>query len=190
MKITTTIILLFLQIQLFSQTFREVELEISLDEVTVFLQNANITRAGSVEIPTGKSKLVVKSLSPYMDKKSIQIKGEGDFTILSVNHKHNYLDELSKDAKIDSLQKHFDSHNSELEAKENRLEILKEKQSLLNENKKLGGTNTGLSLVDLKQAIDFYDKELSEDGSPLIGATVRIKGSTLGTLRMKREDIP
>jgi uncharacterized protein (TIGR02231 family) len=42
-----------------------------------------------------------------------------------------------------------------------RLEILGEKISLLNVNKNLGGSQTATSTAALKQALDFYDAELT-----------------------------
>src|SRR5690606_27334430 len=100
-------------------------------------------------------------LSPYMDEKSIQVKADGDFTILSVNHKFNFLDELKRDQTLDSLN----TLHQELERKaireQARLAVLGEKQSLLNENKMLGGQASGATMTQLKQALDFYEISLT-----------------------------
>ncbi len=160
MKLQILIFLLIAQ-QSFAQSFKEVELKSAIKEVTVFLQSAQISRAGKTSITAGKSALVLKGLSPHIDKKSIQVKGVGDFTILSVNHRLNYLNEIKRDAKIDSLIALIDKLKGEIALKNARLEVLKIKLSLLNSNKSLGGQNTGVSLTQLKQAIDLYDKELT-----------------------------
>ena len=145
----------------FSQTTKEVELKSSVTDVTVFLQNAQITRKGKVSIAQGKSTLVVKSLSPYVDDKSVQVKATGDFTILSVNHRLNYLNQLNRDSKIDSLTNLITKLGRKIDEKSSRKEVLAEKKSLLNANKSLGGQNSGVSLTELKQAIDLYDRELT-----------------------------
>ncbi|MCB0497417.1 MAG: mucoidy inhibitor MuiA family protein [Cyclobacteriaceae bacterium] len=145
----------------FSQTTKEVELKSSVTDVTVFLQNAQITRKGKVSIAPGKSTLVVKSLSPYVDDKSVQVKATGDFTILSVNHRLNYLNQLNRDSKIDSLTNLITKLGRKIDEKSSRKEVLAEKKSLLNANKSLGGQNSGVSLTELKQAIDLYDRELT-----------------------------
>src|SRR5690606_6527518 len=125
--------------QCIAQPAREKELKTTLHQVTVFLDGAQLFEAGAVTIPAGRSMLRIKGLSPYMDEKSIQVKADGDFTILSVNHKFNFLDELKRDQTLDSLN----TLHQELERKairdQARLAVLKEKQSLLNENKMLGG---------------------------------------------------
>ncbi len=162
MRLTFTILGLFIISDLFSQTFKEKELKTEINEVTVFLNGAQIFETGSTSIPTGKTILKIKNLSPYLDEKSIQVKADGDFTILSVNHKFNYLNELKKDEKIDSLKKLVDDIESTVSRDNARLSVLKEKQSLLNENKNLGGQTSGATIVQLKQAIEFYETEISK----------------------------
>jgi hypothetical protein len=79
MRLTFTILGLFIISDLFSQTFKEKELKTEINEVTVFLNGAQIFETGTVTIPTGRTILKVKNLSPYLDDKSIQVKADGDF---------------------------------------------------------------------------------------------------------------
>ena len=161
MRLTLTIVPLFLITQVFSQTFKEKGLKTEIKEVTVFLNGAQVFESGEVSIPIGKSILKIMNLSPFIDEKSIQVKADGDFTILSVNHKLNYLNASKKDEKIDSLRKLVDEIELTVSRSNARLGVLKEKQSLLNENKKLGGENSGVTIVQLKQAIELYETEIT-----------------------------
>lgn len=172
---------------LFSQEYKEVKLETSIEKVTVFLQGAQIIREGTINIPKGKSLLTVESLSPYIDGKSLQVSGEGDFTIISVNHRLDYLDEMKKDKKVDSLQKRLENLDHQIAENKSRLEILKEKESLLDKNKDLSGEKSSPSLDQLKQAINFYDKELSDIKKEAISVHERIKDLKLKKLRIDRE---
>src|SRR5437879_1966187 len=116
-----------------SQNFKAKELKTNIKEVTVFLNGAQIFETGSVSVPSGNTILKVKDLSPFIDEKSIQVKAEGDFTILSVNYKLNYLNELKKDVKIDSLKGIVEGIDMTVSREEARLEVFSEKQSILNE---------------------------------------------------------
>ncbi len=162
MKTTFTFLLLLSSLAGISQNFKEKELKTNIKEVTVFLNGAQIFEVGSVSVPSGNTILKVKNLSPFIDEKSIQVKAEGDFTILSVNHKLNYLNELKKDAKIDSLKKIVEGIDMAVSREEARLEVFSEKQSILNENKKLGTQTASVTVAQLKQAIDFYETEVSK----------------------------
>ncbi len=162
MKTNFTFLLLAACSIAIAQNFKEKELKTEIKEVTIFLNGAQVFESGGLMVPNGNTILKVKGLSPFIDEKSIQVKSEGDFTILSVNHKLNYLNELKKDEKIDSLKKLIEGLDMQLSREEGRLEVLKEKQSLLNENKKLGTQNSGASIIQLKQAIEFYETEISK----------------------------
>lgn len=155
-------ILLIISGSTFSQNFKEKELKTEVAEVTLFLNSAQIFEKGSATLNQGKVLLRIKNLSPFLDPKSIQVKAEGDFTILSVNHKLNFLKELKKDDKIDSLNKIVESLIANITESKAMLEVLIEKQSLLDLNKKLGGENSGTTVTQLKLALDFYDVEFSK----------------------------
>jgi hypothetical protein len=161
MKSFFTIILTLSVYVSFSQPLKEKELKTEIKEVTVFLNGAQIFETGSLTIAQGKSLLRIPNLSPYLDEKTIRVKADGDFTILSVNHKLNYLNGLKKDVKIDSLRKISSAIDAMITKETARLEVLKEKQNLLHDNRNLGG-QSGASMLQLKQAMDFYESEISK----------------------------
>lgn len=182
-----TIFALLIASHAYSQNFTERELKTSINEVTIYLQGGLVTRTGKLEIPQGKSTLKVKALSPYIDDKSVQVKATGEFTILSVNHKLNYLNRLKKNEKRDSLNEQIQALDFQLSTNESRLQVLSEKQSLLDENKNLGGESSGASLSQIKQAIDFYDKELTSIKSEEVSTKLKIKELNKKKARIKKE---
>ncbi|MDT0648997.1 DUF4139 domain-containing protein [Autumnicola edwardsiae] len=171
----------------FAQNFKEIPLSTSIKNVTVFLQGAQISREGEVQIPAGNSLLVLDGLSPHINDKSVQVSADGNFTILSVNHKQNFLNERQKNDRIDSIQSLIS--NLELQISENiaRLEILQEKQSLLDKNKNLGGTNSGASLSQLREAINFYDEQLSAIKNEEIETRIEIEELTKRKSRLEQQ---
>ncbi|MFM1877996.1 MAG: hypothetical protein RLZZ241_862 [Bacteroidota bacterium] len=172
---------------IWSQDISERELKTKLDEVTVFVNGGLVTRSGMLEIPSGNTLIRIKSLSPYIDDKSIQIKGVGDFTILSVNHRLSHLNTLKKDQKIDSLYLVLQSINLNIAKAKARLQILEDQQSLLNANKNLNGNATSPSLVQLKQAIAFFDQELSKIKSEEIESNLQIQALNERKLGLEKE---
>ena len=64
-------------------------------------------------------------------------------------------------------------------------QVLKEKTSLLNANKNIGGTQNGSSLTELKRAMDFYDAELMKIKAEelKIQATIQKENSEMNKLR-------
>src|SRR5437868_4593951 len=157
MKTITTTLLFFACITSFSQAFKEKELKTEIKEVTVFLSGAQIFETASTAVPSGNSILKTKGLSPFIDEKSVQVKGQGDFTILSVNHKLNYLDALKKDGKTDSLKKIIEGIDLFVLKEQGHLAVLQQKQTILDENRKLGTQTIGVTVAQIKQTLEFYE---------------------------------
>ncbi|MDT0690490.1 mucoidy inhibitor MuiA family protein [Salegentibacter sp. F188] len=181
------LLLLLISTSAFAQNFKEVPLSTSIRNVTVFLQGAQISREGTVQIPAGNSVLLLEGLSPHINDKSVQVSADGDFTILSVNHKQNFLNERQKNEKIDSIQNLISSLELQLSESKSRLEILQEKQSLLDKNKNLGGTNSGASLSQLREAINFYDEQLTDIKNEEIQTQIEIRELTERKSRLEKQ---
>lgn len=137
------------------------ELKTEIKEVTVFLNGAQVFETGTVQLSAGETILKIANRSPYLDEKSLQVKATGAFTILSVNRRPNFL-ENKIISKNDSLQEALSDERLKLEKLAAEADVLKEKYSVLNNNKNLGGQNNGLTMAQLKQAVDFFEKEMSD----------------------------
>ncbi len=158
----------------YGQTTKQSVVETSIEEVKVFAQGAQIKRSGSLSVPSGRSTLLIRSLSPYLDANSIQVNGKGSFTILSVNHQLDYLTEQAKSEKVDSLQKVLDKLNKELNTEAARVRVYDARKKMLEENQKIGGTNTGISYELLNRMVDYYANELMEIEKGKIETTIKI----------------
>jgi hypothetical protein len=186
MRITFTLIALSVFQFTFSQTFKEKELKTEIKEVTVFLNAAQIFENGTTLIAPGKTILRISNLSPHLDEKSIQVKSEGDYTILSVNHRFNYLNELKKDDEIDSLRKIVEAIDADITRENSRLEVVGIKYTILNENRNFGG-QSGTNLVQLKQALDLYEAEISKIKQEQIRSKKNIELKQKEKSRLERE---
>ncbi|OOG70455.1 mucoidy inhibitor MuiA family protein [Algoriphagus sp. A40] len=145
-----------------AQEIKETPFTSSIQEVILFLSGAQIFEKAQGNIPAGESLILIKGLSPYVDEKSIQAKGIGNFTIQAVNKRLDFLSEKEVNEKVKALEDKIQEIQSNQTKETTRLEILAEKASLLDANKKLGGTQGGTNVAELKQAMDFYEAELTK----------------------------
>ncbi|MEM7299125.1 MAG: mucoidy inhibitor MuiA family protein, partial [Bacteroidota bacterium] len=169
-----------------SQGQIEKTLKTSIKEVTVFTQGAQITRDGSTSIPKGECIIKVDALSPYVNPKSINVKGEGEFTILSVSHRLNYLNETVKNEKVDSLSKLIERLDIERGRVNNKQEVLAEKKSLLDANRQLAGDN-GLSISELKIAVEFYENQIQSIKNSNFENELRLKEIEEETRKLREQ---
>lgn len=133
-----------------------------IKEVTVFQNGAQIYREANVNITKGHQIIRISNLSNQIDMASIQLKGKGKFTIMSVTHQINYLKQIKKDKRIKRLNDSIillTNSNSRLEqyTKAYGVEV-----GLLKANQSLKGQNSNLNVAEIKQAADFFRKRFRE----------------------------
>ncbi len=145
----------------FAQEPTEQEVESSVNEVTVFLDGAQVVRTKSVDLAKGKTILKFVNLSPFIDAKSIQAKANGMVTILSVNHQKNYLSQNKKDKNIDDLEEALELVEDKIQLENTHLSIISEELEFLQINKYIGGKNDQVNITNLKDASEFYGNKLT-----------------------------
>lgn len=162
MRTTILILLAFIFISLQAQNITEKEVKTEVNEVTVFIDGAQIVRKKTVELAKGNTIVKFVNLSPFINAKSIQVKAEGDLTVLSVNHQQNFLDKAIKSNDLLGLEKELEAVDEKIGLETTHLNILREELAFLQENRVIGGKNEQVSVLNLQQAADFYGNKLTE----------------------------
>ncbi len=145
----------------FSQELPEKTVQSEVNEVTVFLKGAQVVRKKPVEVPAGERILKFVNLSPFIEAKSIQVKADGEITVLSVNHQKNYLDKSEKSEELKSLENKLEAINDRITEENTRMFILQEELAFLRDNRDIGGKNDQVNVPALQQASDFYGEKLT-----------------------------
>lgn len=161
MKKLAFVLFCFIVGSLSAQTPVIKEITSRVDEVTVFLDGAQITRKKAVVLPKGTVLIKFTKLSPYIDGKSVQVKASGALTVLSVNHRKNFLQESEKSAALETFQGQLNQLDGDLTLTQTHLDIVREELSFLRDNRKVGGNNVSITVSQLQQASDFYGKKLT-----------------------------
>jgi len=151
-------LMLFLKIT--AQTEKDIKAEIK--HVTVFPDRAQIDHETSVSLLPGKSILRLSGLSPYIDAQSIQVKGYGEFTILSVNQQNNYLENLEDSPDVKSIRSQIEALQLKVEDENAAISVLKEKQAFLVANRAILVKETTFTLEQLKNVMDLYTNNMDQ----------------------------
>lgn len=161
MKTLNILLLSLIFSNLFSQEIIEKEIKTDVNEVTVFLDGAQVVRKKAVDLTKGKTIIKFVNLSPFIDAKSVQVKAEGELTVLSVNHQQNFLDKLEKSAELTDLEKQLEIIEDKIKLENTYLSIIKEELTFLQENRDIGGKNEQVSIINLQQTSEFYSSKLT-----------------------------
>ena len=161
MKTITVLLLCLAFSHLFAQQIEEKEIATDVSEVTVFIEGAQVTRQKTIALSAGTTVLKFNKLSPFIDAKTIQVKANGELTVLSVNHQQNFIDELEKPEKVKSIESEIDGIDTRLELEQTHLSILNEELTFLKDNRVIGGKNSELGITNFKEATEFYSSQIS-----------------------------
>lgn len=134
-----------------------------ITNVTVFMKGAQVERnTESIEIPQGVTEFVFSGLSSAIETQSIQARGEGNFTILSVVQQPNFLAQRKNSEQKEKYMKILADLNDQIAALRNESAVYKEDEQMLLKNNYLVGPNVNYDLAKLKQALDFQKQRLAE----------------------------
>ena len=159
-SIIVSITFILFVLKLTAQSEKEIKAEIK--HVTVFPDRAQVDHEISVSLLPGKSILKLSGLSPYIDVQSIQVKGYGEFTILSVNHQNNWLQNLEDSPEVKSIRSQIESLKIKVEDENAAIRILKEKEAFLVANRAILVKETTFTLEQLKNVMDLYTNNMDQ----------------------------
>lgn len=133
-----------------------------LEEVTVYLKGAQITRSFDAVLKKGKNQLVVLKLPARIRETSIQVSTRSKgVKVLAVNSKLNYLEEQQKSDEIKRLEMFLQEEKDQLSKASSLLQVYMEEESMLKQNKTVGGQENGLNVEDLKLLADYLRERLT-----------------------------
>jgi len=168
-----------------AQTDKDVKSKIT--GVAVFSSGAQITRAATFELPQGKSLLAFKNLSPYINKESIRVDGDGNYTILNVQLQNDYLNELEKTKEINDLNTGIQQYRDKIEDEETWIKILNEKLEFLKSNKSITGKEQAVNPEVFKSLNLIYGENFEKYTLEVLKRKRLIKDYTKETEKLENQ---
>jgi len=170
-------LLLIFVIGVFFNSYADTEKDIKagIKQVTVYPDRAQVIHEASLELTAGKSLLKLGGLSPYIDAQSIQVKGNGDFIILSVNHQNNYLENLEDLPEVKTIRSKIEALQLKIEDEKAAITVLKEKEAFLVANRAILVKETTFSVEQLKSVMDLYTNNMDQVTSSVLKKNRLIK---------------
>jgi uncharacterized protein (TIGR02231 family) len=129
-------------------------------DAKVFLSGAQVARTASATVPAGTSLFVFTGLAQGLDPQSIQVTGKGGYTILSVNHRMNYLTESPKKKEIEDIQTRIKKLEKDWAYEKAMQDVWVNEEQLLNKNSSIGGQQNGLTAAQLTAVNDYVRERL------------------------------
>lgn len=157
---------------LYAQTEKVVPSEIK--SVTVYKAGAQIEREARVSLTTGQTLVKLTGLSPYIRKESIRMAGDGSFTILSVQHQNDFLNELGRSAELEALTQKMDALRLKIQEEETWVKIISGKLDFLQANKAVAGKEQTISPEAFQSLNTIYGANLEQLNLDLLARNRKI----------------
>lgn len=163
---------------LFSQ--KEIPVNTKISKITVYLNNAQIERSATLNLPAGNSEITITGLSQYMDVNSLRFSGKGDFVILSHQHQIKYPEPtdqkveipLNIQRQIKSLTDSIENITYDIQENQLRREVFQFEKNTLQSSKALTSTDT---LPALRDGLAYYRTKMIEINNELLKIDRRAK---------------
>jgi uncharacterized protein (TIGR02231 family) len=146
-----------------------------ITRVTVFLNRAQVTREIKTRVEAGKTTLVLSGLTAQLDQQSVQVLGKGNFILLGISHRQNFISEFNLPKNLRVLNDSLEYYKRALLVEQQQKDVLNKEEQLLLANQKIGGNNQNLSVNELKAMAEFYRSRLGEIGMAKIKSDEKIR---------------
>jgi hypothetical protein len=141
---------------------KEINSVAPIKKVTVFFTGAQIQHEAKVDLQMGRQDIVFQKLTDFVDPNTVQVKAQGDVTILSVRTRKNFEDLKISNEEIHALNAKKELLYKKDQALRDEYVILEMDKNLLMQNRDLKGQDQGLKITELKEAYLFMHTKLTE----------------------------
>ena len=163
------------------------QVDSKIDNVTVFLNGAQVNRTATVSVAKGTTELVFHDVSTSVNPQSIQVTTDNDLTVLSVNHQINYIEEQRKREEIVKLETQLKALKEKLNYETAMLQVYQQEENMLIKNQAIGGNNVLIKAIDLKEAMDFQRLRMTEVKNKQLEINQKITSYTKDIARIQQQ---
>ena len=132
-----------------------------IDGVTVFQNQAQIHRSKKVDLKAGTTTLVFGGLSEFLNSESIQLKGNGRYTLLSLTTRNNFTEEQIWREDVQELRNKRNEFQKNVQNKRAELEVISREETMLHSTQEIIKNNK-MSSTEITSLLDLYSFKLTE----------------------------
>lgn len=132
-----------------------------VQKVILFRNAAQIESRISQTLEKGDHTIIIDELPNSLDDNTVQISGDGEFTILSVESKTGNLDQKKRGKQYSALLDSIELYKNAIDMDNIRKYAIDQEENLLITNKNISSKQS-MAVVDIEDMADLYRKRLPE----------------------------
>lgn len=144
----------------FAQDKKQISSDIK--QVTVFQNKAQMTNTATTTVDAGVTEITIGGLSQFVEQNSVQVTGKGDFTILGVKQKINYINSTKKTPEFIELEDTTEKIKFSIEHLRDKIHIYEKEEQMILANQQVGGKDKALTADEFEEYLDLFRDRLTE----------------------------
>ena len=132
----------------------------SIERVTVFANGAQVVRSKSVQLVAGEQVITFTGMSPYMDRKSMQLKARGKLTVLGVTHRTVHPDSVEQMKRLHQAEDAVKAVQRKIQQAKDEKEVVASQLELVKTNCSVASRTVATPLANIKELNNYYSQEL------------------------------
>ncbi|MCC6769319.1 MAG: DUF4139 domain-containing protein [Bacteroidia bacterium] len=146
-----------------AQTNADLRITSKPKDVTLYLSGAQITATASGSLKEGMQSILFTGLPAGIDQNSVQVKSNTNVLIYSVDFQVNYLQPQDNKA-YKLLEDSLKIYTAQTDRLQIQVLALTEEITMLQENRSIGGANSGVSVAKLTKMAEFVRTRMNDTG--------------------------
>lgn len=147
----------------------EQKIEAPISSVIIYLTGGEVAHKKQVTLAPGRNELIFVGLSAHLIPKSIQFTGSGDFALLAISSRIDYLfGQKKSDARIKQVQDSMVMMEDNLAITRGNIDAYNRERQMLELNRVVDGGADGVSAAELRATSDFYVQRLIEINAEIV----------------------
>ena len=152
---STTVILLFAG-SLGAQT----QQKLNIDAATVFLSGAELISSTKITLPKGETEILFTNVAGDVNSQSLTINATNGVIVESSTFQNNYLASEVISPKGQEIKDSIEIITETRQQISNKIAVYDEQIAVLKDNRKVGGTQGGLSTAELTKMLDLISARM------------------------------
>ena len=134
--------------------------KLNIESATVFLSGAELTSTAKLSLAKGENEIKFINVAGDVNNQSIIVNASNGVLVESVTFENNYLDTANISPKTKEIKDSIEIVDAERQTLRNKIDMLAEEIAILQANRKVGGDNTGLSVLELQKMLDLVNSKM------------------------------
>ena len=142
--------------------YADIQQRANIEQATLFLHGAELVSTAKVTLPQGESEVIFTNIAGDINQQSLSLATNNNVVVQSTTFQNNYLNTENLSPKAKLIKDSIELAGMERSMVDNQLGVTKEQIAVIQENRKVSGTQSGLSVTELDKLLTLINTRLGK----------------------------